>query len=218
MFPDPGSTEPAGPAPGVADEPPSASAAPAPSELRLYRAPLHDGGPELEIRVLGEPAGGGQEHAVRALELRRTGEPEPFQVLAGLEDTLVLAEGREGVELLDLDFDGWADLRVLAEAPPGPNVTWRHWLYDPATEIFLPSPALDALPSPRPDPESQRLVSTWRDGATRYGTDFYEMAGRQPRLVRREVKEYTEPGAYRLEISERVDGRMQVTRRETVRE
>lgn len=77
---------------------------------------------------------------------------------------------------------------------------------------------LDEMTSPTFDAAARRIRSEWRAGAASYGTDVYEVVEGSPVLVRKERREYTEPGVYELTVSELRDGEWQVVEREVVRE
>ena len=175
------------------------------------RAVIHAELPELEVTLVGEDAGeSGERMNVQRLVIRRAGEAEPLQVIEPLHTETPATEGAEGLAVVDMNFDGYADLRLVEFVTAGPNVPHLNWLYVPESGVFERSPELDRLSAPVFDPASRRITSRWRDGATRYGTDTYEMVGDRPRLLRREVKEHSDARTYRLTISERVDGEMRV--------
>ncbi len=143
---------------------------------------------------------------VEGIEIRRGGEEEPVQIIDGLDAELPFGEKAGRIEVLDMNFDGYGDLRVVEFLPAGPNVPYINWLFDPASAHFVRAMEFDEVLSPQFDSETRRIRSDWRDGATRYGTDVYTVVDGKPALVRREIKEYSAPGAYELTVKERVDG------------
>jgi hypothetical protein len=163
----------------------------------------------------GAPGAPGEEGVleVRAIDIRRAGEARAWQRIDGLDTRTPWSADAPGLELLDMNFDGYADLRLVEGRPAGPNVPYLNWLYDPGLDRFVPSPALDAISSPRFDATRREIRSDWRDGATRYGTDVYKVVDGQPVPSLRETRTYTGPGAYTLETSRWVDGAWQVVER-----
>jgi hypothetical protein len=147
---------------------------------------------------------------VRAIEIRRGTEAEPWQRIGGLVTETPSSVAAPGLELLDMNFDGYADIHLVEARPAGPNVPYLNWLYDPASGRFVENRALNAIASPRFDAQKREVRSDWRDGAARYGTDIYVFRDGQPVPVRREANEYKRPGVYALQVSRWVDGAWQV--------
>lgn len=145
---------------------------------------------------------------VRAIEIRRDG--APAQRIEGLDTRTPWTPEAPGAQLLDMNFDGQLDLRLIEARPAGPDLPYLNWLYEPASGRYVASPALDAIASPRFDAAARLLHADWRDGATRYGTDTFVFREGQPVPVRREARTYTRPGAYTLQVSSWVNGAWQV--------
>ncbi len=143
---------------------PAASAAPVRDTDSILAGSLH-------ISAIGEREG--ELLHVQRLEVYRTGQHEPVQVIRGLQTDTPWPPGRPGLEAPDMNFDGHPDLRLIEFRAAGPNTPWRHWLYDPAQQRFVASEALDALSPTRFDAASRRIIVDWRDGAARHGSDAY---------------------------------------------
>jgi hypothetical protein len=60
--------------------------------------------------------------------------------------------GRDFLEGVDLNADGWTDLRVMTWWGVIPNTGYDVFLYDPATRRFALSEALSAQSNPEPVP------------------------------------------------------------------
>ena len=147
---------------------------------------------------------------VKAIEVRRGAQTEPVQRITGLDTQTPWSVQAPGFEALDMNFDGYADIRLVESRPAGPTLPFLHWLYDPASGRFVANLALNELGSPRPDATTRELVSDWRDSAIRYGTDHHAFQGGQLVPLRREARDYKAPGVYTLTTSRWVDGRWQV--------
>lgn len=81
-------------------------------------------------------------------------------------------------ELLDANFDGWADLSIAEFLPAGPNIPHQTWLYDPALGRFVDAPAmLQGITSPDFDPEHQIISSFWRASCCEHGVSIYRWKG-----------------------------------------
>ena len=197
-------------APAMQTPSPAAEAsapAPAPPPAYAIGGRIHADLPPMTFTpvVEGAPGPDGVLH-VRAIEIQRAGEARPLQRIDGLATETPWSPPSPALELVDMNFDGYADLRLVEGRPAGPNVPYLNWLYDPASGRFVGSPALDGIGSPSFDAAARVIRSAWRDGPARYGTDVYVIQDGQPVPSRREVKRYTQPGAYTLEVSAWVDG------------
>lgn len=194
-------------------EPASGSGGPA------LEATLHPDLPSYTFRLVGQPMDEAAEtFEGTAIEIRRGGEAEPVQVIEDLAVEAPLGDGSAGMEVVDMNFDGYGDLRVVEFLTPGPNVPYLNWLFDPGSRRFVASPELDEITSPTFDAATRQIRSEWRDGPATYGTDVYEVVEGRPVLVGKERREYTESGVYERTVLEMRDGEWQVVERETVRE
>jgi hypothetical protein len=183
------------------------------------RARIHPDLPPYSFTLRGKPpdASGGV-YRVERIEVRRGDAPEPVQVIEGLATQTPVSADAPGLEVLDMNFDEYGDLRIVEFPPAGPNVPYLNWLFDPVSARFLRSPEFDAIASPVLDASTRRIRSAWRDSATRYGTDVYSVVDGKPVLVRKELKEYSKPGAYRWTVSERVGDDWKTVEQKLVRE
>ena len=177
----------------------------------MITARIHPDLPEMSftLRADAAPDVGGTLF-VKAIEIRRSAQTEPVQRITDLDTQTPWSAQAPGFEALDMNFDGYADVRLVESRAAGPTLPRLHWLYDPASGRFMASPALNDLGAPRPDATARELVSDWRDSASRYGTDRHAFQGGQLVPLRREAREYKGPGAYTLTTSRWVDGRWQV--------
>lgn len=172
---------------------------------------IHADQPESQFTLLadGPPQDTGVLH-VRAIEIRRTGTAEPVQRIDGLATDTPWSASAPGLQLLDMNFDGYTDMRLIDGRPAGPNVPYLNWLYEPAGNRFTASPALDAITAPRFDAVAREVHSDWRDGASRYGSDSYAFRDGTLIPLRREIKNYQQAGVFTLEISRWEDGAWRV--------
>ena len=81
---------------------------------------------------------------------------------------------------------------------------------DKASGRFVRSAALDALVAPQFDAVRHEVRSSWRDGATRYGSETYTFRDGQLQPLTRETREYSAPGVYTLKRSRWADGAWQL--------
>lgn len=149
---------------------------------------------------------------VRSIEIR-TEDGSVVQLIDGLDTQTPWNEHFRGLELVDLDFDGFADLRLVESRAAGPDLPYRNWRYDAATRRFVASPELDAMPGLQVDAAARELRSSWRNGPADYGVDVWTYSLGRLVPVRRERRHYSRPGAYTLEVSHPQAGGWKVTER-----
>ena len=183
------------------------------------RQQIHANLPELAFTLVGDrPAAADDTVGIARIEIREAAATEPLQVIAGLDAQPPLVDGRPAAEILDMNFDGYGDFRLVQSRSAGPNTPYLNWLFDPARRAFVESRELNEIPSARFDADHREIRSDWRDGANRYGTDIYVFQDGRPILVRKEEKTYQAPGVYRLKKSRLVDGTWKTVEEKEVRE
>jgi hypothetical protein len=199
----------AAPAPATAPAAPAAVAPPpAPARYAVtIKGRIHPDLPESRFTLLadGAPQETGVLH-VRTIEIRRTDTADPAQRIDGLATDTPWSVSAPGFELLDMNFDGYADMRMIESRPAGPNLPYLNWLYDPTNSQFVASPVLNTIPAARFDAAAREVHSEWRDSASRYGRDTYAFRDGQLVPLRREEKNYRQAGVFTLRISRWADG------------
>lgn len=208
-----GCEEPTPPLPAEVDPPETGH------DIQTVQASIHPDLPGFSFTLVGQPADQVAETIlVKKIEIRRRGELEPVQVIEDLETETPVTEHSRGFEVVDMNFDGYGDIRIVEFLPPGPNVPYLNWLFDPTSERFVGSPELNEISSPKFDAKARHIRSEWRDGAARYGIDIYEVIEGRPVLAQQELREYSEPGVYERTVSQRLDGHWHVVEQEHIRE
>lgn len=145
------------------------------------------------------------------IEIRRKGEPQPFQILSPVESSLARDIPNNGFELLDLNFDGYLDLRVIRFTPAGPNMPYQNWLWSKAEGKFVANAALDKITSPQFDAEAQEITSHWRSSAAEQGSDVYTYDGAEPVLIHRETDKFDGSGACLRTFYDRIEEELRKT-------
>jgi hypothetical protein len=100
----------------------------------------------------------------------------------------------------DVNFDGYADLRIMEYLPGGSAVPFFYWLYKPATGTFARSDEFQAVKSPEVDQSNRQLISRQKVSSTEYVTEFYDPQGDLPILVRKEVRNYAPDGSSKVHV------------------
>jgi hypothetical protein len=145
------------------------------------------------------------------IEISRKGEAVPFQSIGGVESRVPPHMRNNGFELLDLNFDGYLDMRVIRDLPAGPNTPYQNWLWSRGQGKFIASPALDAITAPQFDADAQEITSDWRDGAAEHGSDIYAYDGADPVLIHREKDVMSADGSCLRTYYDRIDDELRKT-------
>ncbi len=114
--------------------------------------------------------------------------PTEIEILAaGVRQTLTLesdgvplgALDQEALEAVDLNLDGYDDLKVMTATSAGPNSAYAFWLYRPATRTFERRPDLDDQLSGFDvvvDPKTKTLSLSARESCCAWSVDTYRWA------------------------------------------
>lgn len=163
----------------------------------------------FDLRWHLDPESG--ERVVTGISIRQEGRAEPFQVIASLDARTATQIDNAGFELIDMDFDGYLDMRLIAGGTAGPNVLYRHWLWLVQEERFMESPALDEIVSPEFDSETREIFSRWRSSAAEGGVDVYTWSGDVPVMIHREVDRFDGSSHCVRIFFDRIDGEIRET-------
>jgi hypothetical protein len=171
------------------------------------KAEVTSGGPLYTFRVLGDPDNGSfSAYGIHVIA------PDGSEHMLDQFDSL-LPEGSEPDALYveDVNFDGYADLRIMKFLPGGANVPYFFWLYDKDDEKFKEAREYEVVLSPQVDSHKKELVSRQRVSAAEYVTEYFKPEGATPRLVRREERKYSSDGSSELKVFEvQADGQMKL--------
>lgn len=151
------------------------------------------------------------ERVVTGISIRREGRAEPFQVIAGLEARTAPEIADGGFEIIDMDFDGYLDMRLIAGGTAGPNMLYRNWLWVADSGRFVESAMLDEIVTPEFDPETREIVSRWRSSAAEGGVDVYTWDDGVPVMIHREVDRFDGPARCTRTFFDRIDDEMRET-------
>lgn len=171
------------------------------------RIRIHPKLPEFTVTLIGQGmAEQGGIMRVASIEIRQGSATAPAQIIDGLETETPILPGEPILGVLDMNFDGYSDLRLVEFQPAGPNVPYLNWLFDPASGRFVESTALNEITAPKFDAAAHEIRSDWRDGASRYGTDIYAYKDGVLVPVRRELREFDGPDRYTDQVLKYADG------------
>ena len=162
------------------------------------KAKLTPDGPDYTFRVLGDPGDG----AFSAYGIHVIAPDGEEQMLDEFDSLLPSGSEADALYVEDVNFDGYADLRVMEYLPGGANVPYFFWLYDPATSQFKRANAYEVVMSPEVDLVNKELISRQRVSASEYVTEYFRPSGEIPVLVRREERKFEPDGSSLLKIYE----------------
>ncbi len=100
----------------------------------------------------------------------------------------------------DVNFDGYADLRMMQYQTGGSAVPYYYWIYQPETGGFARAEFFEVVKSPQIDPDTRQLVSRQKLSSTETVTEFYDPQGFVPTLVRKEVRNYAPDGSSKVHV------------------
>ena len=158
-------------------------------------------GPPFTFRVLGEHDGS----SFSAYGIDVIAPDGTEQMLDEFESLLPEGSEVDALYVEDINFDGYADLRMMEYLPGGANVPYHFWLYNSQTDKFEEAPSYNVVLSPEVDLANKELISRQRVSATEYVVEYFKPDGSTPRLVRREERKFQPDGSSVLKLF-RVDG------------
>lgn len=133
---------------------------------------------------------GPDERVIDAITITDRLTARSIQIIKPVDSRAPMSLAANGFEFIDMNFDGYADLRLVKATTAGANVYYSNWLWSPEQEIFVRDAALDALSSPSFDAETQEVSARNRSSAADYQTDFYAYDGPELVLTHRENDHY----------------------------
>ncbi|MGB7950314.1 MAG: hypothetical protein WCH75_21715, partial [Candidatus Binatia bacterium] len=118
-----------------------------------YRFRIHAELPEFVFTLVGDRLSESKDTLhVKKIEVRRGASSAPVQVIEGLDTATPISSNTPALAVLDMNFDGYGDIRLVESRPAGPNIPYLNWLFDPGSGRFVESRALNAITSPQFDP------------------------------------------------------------------
>lgn len=152
-----------------------------------------------------------RDRVIDSISIRQKGKAAPFQVISDTGSSAIQEIDNNGFEMIDVDFDGYLDMRLIAQIAAGPNVLYRNWLWSKDEMRFVENAALDEIVSPDFDPETQEILSRWRSSAAEGGVDVYTWDGATPVLIHREADRYDGPARCTRTFFDRIGGELKKT-------
>ncbi len=176
----------------------STTAVHAQTVLFEVQAAVQENTPRHQFKVIGDKEDG----SFTAYGVDIVSPDGQTQEIGDFESVLPDHSEVDALVIEDVNFDGYADLRLMEYLPGGANVPYFFWLYEPTSGKFRAAPAFQVVLSPEVDMVGHQLISRQRTSATEYVTEFYQPMGDIPVLKRQEVRVYEPDGSSKVSIFE----------------
>jgi len=103
------------------------------------------------------------------------GKPQDFAI----DGTIPFDSLSTALELVDVNFDGFGDIKLTTQSSAGPNMGYGYWLYAPKAGQFEASTIGDQLSGFDiiPDPKSKTITATGRSSCCSWNSTTYGWSG-----------------------------------------
>ncbi|GLX65751.1 XAC2610-related protein [Paenibacillus glycanilyticus] len=183
--------------------------------IRYQYIRLHPKMPEYLVKVYGRAEGEEIEDRIyhaEKIELYEAGSNGRLLQTISLEPTDTRDGMNLGIQIEDMNFDGYLDLCIQSGIPAGPNTPYKYWLWNSNSSSLEANLELEEITAPEFDSYTQTVHSLIRVHAAEYSDVYYRYINGSPVLVSSVVHKYdAEKNAWQETISELVDGQMQIT-------
>lgn len=123
---------------------------------------------------------------VEEITLTANGEKEPYSRIR-VENMHCPCPTQDGqfaaVQLMDFNFDGHKDIRVMRMTANLTNPEHNYWLWDETARTFNSSAVLDSIQQPMFDNDRKMVSSQWYDGGLHRGGSTFRYEHGQLRMV-----------------------------------
>lgn len=179
---------------------------------------VHPDWPPFTFRVVGMDCGDFVEG--HRIEVYRGEATQPSQVIEGQFVAQMLRDTGQGFEIVDMDFDGFQDIRLLDEMTWGSSgPLYRHWLFDPQTGMFVPNQDMNqSIGRAEFNAEEKQIRVHWKAGAGGYAIHYYHWIEGKLTFIREEEYLVIAEGVDLVTIREQMDGKLVESEKKIVRQ
>lgn len=181
---------------------PTSSPQPEPVFLFEMQASLVENSAPYTFQVFGDK----DEQSYTAYGIQVVDPQGKIFMLDQFESVLPAGSEADALVVEDVNFDGYADVRIVQYLTGGSSLPFTYWLYNPATERFERAEGFDVVKSPQVDHDKRLLVSRQKTGANETVTEFYDPQGQTIMLIRKEVRNYSSDGSSKQHVFVSKDG------------
>ncbi len=160
----------------------------------LCEATLTPEGKPLFVRLFWDILADTDELHVMRIETAATAGGTAISSFTNLDSRAWLSMNANGFEFTDMNFDGYADFRLIEFLPAGPNIAYINALYDPAKGKHVSAPSLNVISAPEFDADSKTVISMWRGNAATHGQDVFGWEDGDLMLRQRTISVFDENG------------------------
>lgn len=148
---------------------------------------------------------------IEKIEIYSKNVSTPFQIIGRRWAPLPLFRKKRCLEALDMNFDGYKDIRLMLEQGATGNTRYHVWLYNPKTQKFDYHLEYGDLTSPSYNPKT-KLISTFSKGghsSNINGSEAYKIINGKLVMITKYKQVYNKKDDnYLYTIWKRVDGKM----------
>jgi len=152
---------------------------------------------------------------IEKIEIYSKNVSTPFQIIGRYWAPLPLFKKERRLEALDMNFDGYKDIRLMQEQGATGNIRYHVWLYNPKTRRFDYHQEYGDLCSFSYDPKT-KVISTFSKGGHKsniHSSETYKIINDKLTMVTKYKQEYNrKDDNYLYTLWKRVDGKMKIVK------
>lgn len=137
-----------------------------------FSAKINDKLPEFNFNIIGR-FDKNEDFIPLHVEIRNVSDGKFMQKLI-VSDNSGYSQMEDIVQLVDLNFDGYLDLRILLNAGATGNDWYDSFIYDPLSGKFKHNKVLSKMSALKVDADSKQLTSYYSGGACEENWDYYK--------------------------------------------
>jgi len=152
--------------------------------------------------------------SVTTITIKQVKDKKIIQTIYPGENKFHFAYAEDCFELIDMNFDGNEDFRLLTYSK-GMNTSYLYWLYDPLKQKFIENKQLEEITSADFDKKNKRIFSSWKGGAGYFGNEVYTYTNGKYNLIesREDQKNFDKKDSVLVTIRKRINGKLVITKK-----
>jgi hypothetical protein len=177
---------------------------------------IHPDLPSFTFHFPGKP-----DNTFGDLEITETATGKAIQTIeSSTEPGLVAPAGvKDVLSVVDANFDGYKDLRILNQCGGTGNCSYGFYLYDPKLGQFVQNNFLSDLTTPSFDVAKKQVTTSSNSSVADWQSETYQYKDGQYTLIHREVSEWDrKKNIVTVKTYDLRDGKMQLVNTETTAE
>lgn len=179
-----------------------------------FRLKIHSSLPEYVFHLVGNA----EDNIIEKIEISREGKLVQTEDVAMNEPP---PRNEEYFQAVDINFDGYADIKLLSWWGGTGNKGYNWWLFNPKSGTFVYQQELSGLSNPVPNPKTKEITTYSKGGMAGmvYGQETYRFDGDRLVLMRSVEQNWVDEKKHFVKVTrERKNGTMQVVKEELVSE